>query len=436
MKNNIMLITVFVMLTLLTFSFLNLFSSKDIEINKIIYEAKYEYTHYYPGDGWNSNSCTGSGKCTKDFTTDSQGWYYYNQGGKDYLVVAAATVYCRDSANHCGISSKRGIAQSIKYYHYGDILKLPINGKMYDAMVLDSCGACMWASQDTHGMEKIDIFVQNPNAKKPDGTGQTDNENETNENEDVGINYENHVTSFGGDINKGWILYRLKNREEYKTFDSEIDENDVDGMIDEIFKRAEISYGGYIDYLKNNNVYFDPAEAGPYTSWLQTNSAWGGIHLGDSKYTMSSSGCAVTSVAIQFARMGFDVTPGSLVQYLNTHGGFEDGGTGALKWNVATQNVQNVNYKNADAIYNNAGSDTNLKLSRIGELLKEGNNYIIVHINGGRTDNHWVAVTGVTENDLKIIDPGGFSSSDRTSFDTTFGLQNLDAKNIRIYTKN
>lgn len=433
MKDKIILISVFTMLTLLTFNFVNLFSSKNIEVNKVIYETQYEYTHYYPGDAWNSNDCTGSGKCVKDFKTDSQGWYYYNQNGKDYLVVAAATVYCRDRSDHCGISSRRGIARSIKYYHYGDILTLPINGKMYDAMVLDSCGACMWASQDTHGKEKIDIFVQNPNSKVPDGGGTI---NETDENDDVGISYGTHTTTFSGDINQGWLMYRAKQREEWKDSNKEITEDNIDEAVNEIFERAEESYGEYIEYLKNNNIYFDPEEAGPYTSWLQTNPAWGGMYLGDSSYTMSSSGCAVTAVAIQFARMGFDVTPGSLLQYLNTHGGFESGGSGALKWNVATQFVGNVNYIGADSTYNNAGSNTALKLSRIGELLKEGNKYIIVHINGGRTNNHWVAVTGVTENDLKIIDSGGFSSSDRTSFNTTFGLQNLDAKNIRIYTKN
>lgn len=435
MKDKIILISVFTMLTLLTFNFVDLFSNKKIETNKVIYETQYQYTHYYPGDATGSGSCTGSGKCVKDFTTDSQGWYYYNHNGKKYLVVAAATVNCRDSANHCGVSiSKHGIARSIKYYRYYDTLSLPINGKTYDAIVLDSCGACMWGRQDTRGTELIDIFVQNPNAKVPDGGGNV--VNETNENDDVGINFDNHTTTFSGDINQGWIMYRLKNRNEWRQNNKEISERDIDNAIDEIFERAEESYSGYIEYLKNNNIYFDPEEAGPYTSWLQTNPAWSGMYLGDSSYSMGGSGCAVTSVAIEFARMGFDVTPGSLLQYLNTHGGFEEGGSGALKWNVATQAVGNVSYVGADSIYNNAGSNTALKLSRIGELLKEGNKYIIVHINGGRTDNHWVAVTGVTENDLKIIDPGGFSSSDRTSFDTTFGLQNLDAKNIRIYTKN
>ncbi len=205
---------------------------KTIVLQQNQYMVKYQYTHYYPGDPTGSGSCTGSGKCVKDFTTDEQGWYYYNHNGQKYLVVAAATTYCRDSANHCGVNIvKHGLATTIKYYKYYDTLSLPINGKTYSAIVLDSCGACMWKRQDTRGTELIDIFVKNPSA-----TDVIEDETE-----------KQYSTSYGGELKEGWIYNRLKDTEEWKQFDIEIVESDIDDTIDEIFRRAKLSYEAFIE---------------------------------------------------------------------------------------------------------------------------------------------------------------------------------------------
>lgn len=74
---------------------------------------------------------------------NEKGWYTYQ--GK--VVVATATPYL---LNH-GWSRKDGIT----YYKYYDTLTLVINGVSYEAIVLDSCGACMKS-------KIIDIFVTGP----------------------------------------------------------------------------------------------------------------------------------------------------------------------------------------------------------------------------------------------------------------------------------
>ena len=69
--------------------------------------------------------------CAGNFQLNDKGWYTY----KGKLVVATATPYLL----------KQGWSQvsGITYHKYYDELKLVINGVTYDAIVLDSCGACM-----------------------------------------------------------------------------------------------------------------------------------------------------------------------------------------------------------------------------------------------------------------------------------------------------
>lgn len=88
-------------------------------------------TSFYFNDGYGTGSCTGSGLCEKDFQVNSNGWYTYQ--GK--LVLGTATRYLL----------KYGYAEQsgIQYFSYYDTLTLNINGTDYEAIVLDSCGACM-----------------------------------------------------------------------------------------------------------------------------------------------------------------------------------------------------------------------------------------------------------------------------------------------------
>ena len=103
---------------------------------------KYEYrlTSYYLNDDCNSTDCTGAGFCAKDLVPNEKGWYTYN--GK--LVIAAATTYMQNVF---------GVKENKLYFKYYDELLLTIDGVEYEAIVLDTCGAC-------YKNEIIDLFVK------------------------------------------------------------------------------------------------------------------------------------------------------------------------------------------------------------------------------------------------------------------------------------
>ncbi len=110
----------------------------------VVYEYETRLTSYYPTRG---DSVTGCGLRPYDFEINENGWYTYN--GK--LVVATATDYL--------LNYGWKLNEGVRIYTYYDILILNIDGVDYEAIVLDSCGACM-----TTG--RIDLFVTNKNAVK------------------------------------------------------------------------------------------------------------------------------------------------------------------------------------------------------------------------------------------------------------------------------
>lgn len=118
--------------------------------NKVTKLTGYRVTSYHPGDGCASTNKTGSGKTTNDFDTmkiGNKNVYTY----KGRIVVAAWSKELYNTGyNVMG-------AQSCTDYkfHYGQEIKLVINGTTYDAIVLDSCGAAGWNDRGPI----IDIFV-------------------------------------------------------------------------------------------------------------------------------------------------------------------------------------------------------------------------------------------------------------------------------------
>ena len=108
-----------------------------------------------------------SGVPVSDLTTDEKGFYFYEKDGKKYLVIATATNKCIDSKDVCGYTNATDKIPNhtrypyITYYNFFDTMVLNIDGKVYDAMVLDSCGACQW-EQSVRGdrtHQRIDIFI-------------------------------------------------------------------------------------------------------------------------------------------------------------------------------------------------------------------------------------------------------------------------------------
>jgi hypothetical protein len=102
--------------------------------------TKYRLTSFYPNDELKTGDCTGSGYCSWDFGVNEKGWYTY----KGKLVLAAATTY---------LQKTYGVKEGKTYFKYYDELNITIDGVVYPAIILDTCGAC-------YKDERLDIFVK------------------------------------------------------------------------------------------------------------------------------------------------------------------------------------------------------------------------------------------------------------------------------------
>ena len=430
-KKNIRLLIFLVITSFCTIIIYNFKSVSFINVNKQITDFQLQLTYYYPNDATGSGTGTGSGKTVNDFTVDSNGWYHYEQDGIDYLVVAAATTYCRDSVSHCGVSiNKHGMASSIPYYNYYDTFTITIGFTTYNAMVLDSCGACMWGDRDTVG-EKIDIFVQNGNATKPNIYPSTKGDEVSSANNVGNLTSSNGVinftTTYSGNINEGYI-YRTQLGNALNVNENVSEEklsNSIFNIIGNIFNnvagyKTSTSIGNY-DLILSEDV-------GDALSWKQSNKSWSSIKLGSKGETIGGVGCLATSVAIQIKISGTQVNsdnfnPGTWVNYLNGHGGF----SGSLfNWSDASWTGLVPNWHFVAKV--KLPSSKQNKIETIDNYLTDGY-YPVICV---KPDcGHWVAVTGVTDNDVKIADPGSKATTVSQKYDfknvTTMGVfQKLD----------
>lgn len=111
----------------------------------------YRITSYHPGDNCGSGTKTGSGKTINNFQTMKIGnKNVYTYKGK--IVVATATEELLKSGYNVKGGGTR--QEGKHYFRYYDELQLQIDGKWYDCVVLDSCGASMWS-----GEFRVDIYV-------------------------------------------------------------------------------------------------------------------------------------------------------------------------------------------------------------------------------------------------------------------------------------
>lgn len=104
-------------------------------------------TSFYSNDDYGTGSCTGTGLCETDFQINENGWYTYQ--GK--LVLATATPYL--------LNYGYGLGDGIVTFNYYDEVTVVIDGVSYQAIIADSCGACMTDN-------RIDLFVSNSNSVK------------------------------------------------------------------------------------------------------------------------------------------------------------------------------------------------------------------------------------------------------------------------------
>ena len=124
-----------------------------------------------------------------------------------------------------------------------------------------------------------------------------------------------------------------------------------------------------------------------YRKWAQGDSRWGSLKLGSSSYSVSSSGCLVTSVAKLIIQAGlkdsssFNVA--TLVNWLNSNSGFD--GSGNMYWAKPATYAGMSN--SGDLLSYSSYSSANYN-SKLLDWIKQGY-HLVINVNSG---GHWIAV--------------------------------------------
>jgi hypothetical protein len=152
--------------------------------------------------------------------------------------------------------------------------------------------------------------------------------------------------------------------------------------------------------------------------WKQSDSRWGSLHLGSSSYTMSGSGCAVTSCAMVVSYFGSSKDPRGLCKALSAGGGFTSGG--AIYWqNVPAAAGGTVSY---------VGRWNSCSLTRINQELDGGYPVIVQVSLKGST--HFVVLTGRSGSTYYLNDP---AYGDTTTLNSRYGTPSTAIKGFRVY---
>ena len=99
-----------------------------------------------------------------------------------------------------------------------------------------------------------------------------------------------------------------------------------------------------------------------------------------------------------------DFNPGTFVQALNSNGGFTS--NGSLIWSTVTKIVPSFKYQGFVSV---SGLSKEVKLNKLKELLSNKNNYVVAEVKGN-TGQHWVAIDGISDGNIVMMDPGSPSS--------------------------
>jgi len=140
--------------------------------------------------------------------------------------------------------------------------------------------------------------------------------------------------------------------------------------------------------------------------FYQTDSSWGGGHLGTCSTTIGLSGCAITSIAMVFKYFGANIDPGTLNSWLTNNGGYENGCL--VYWSTAANVSSNITYVGS------VGEDW----GRLQSELDEGYP-VIVEVNNSGTQ-HFVVVTGYSGSTYYINDPLYSSRTTLASYGNAF----------------
>jgi len=144
----------------------------------------------------------------------------------------------------------------------------------------------------------------------------------------------------------------------------------------------------------SGGLYFLRSVALEVPVFRQADPRWHDDPLGDTKYTLGQSGCAVASAAMVLKSYGVDTDPQRLNAYLTAHEGYE--GEGYLIWEKAAEPAKG----GVEKAYEDLPS-----YWQIDHQLIMGNPVIVrIHFPGGRT--HFVVIAGKRGFDYLIMDPG------------------------------
>lgn len=127
--------------------------------------------------------------------------------------------------------------------------------------------------------------------------------------------------------------------------------------------------------------------------YLQRDKEWEEDRLGDSRFTMGSSGCLVTCIASLLSACGEEITPGELNRRFTEHGVYNE--SGDIIWEKITAVYPDLEMKiprtvNAEAI----------------EEALEAHQYPLIRVkNHGNGYWHWVLLIGSDERGYLCMDP-------------------------------
>lgn len=154
-----------------------------------------------------------------------------------------------------------------------------------------------------------------------------------------------------------------------------------------------------------NGVIYGAADSGEYVNWRQAGQSWSNIKIGNTNSTLGQIGCLVTSISILIEKSGCNTTispfnPGTFLEALNKNNAFD--GSGNLQYAGVTRAVPNFSYVGN---VNLRGKSRPEKLALITQYFNQGY-YLAIEVKGATPGNqHWVAITGISGNNVIIVDP-------------------------------
>lgn len=154
-----------------------------------------------------------------------------------------------------------------------------------------------------------------------------------------------------------------------------------------------------------SSVIYGSKETGEYINWKQTDPKWSNIRVGNSNGTLGKIGCLITSISILIKKSGIETNivnfnPGTFLEALNKNNSFDMYGN--LQYAGLNKTIPNFNYVGNINLRDKTKEE---KRNLIKEYLDKGY-YLSVEVLGATdSSQHWVAITGVNNNSVSIVDP-------------------------------